>query len=436
VQRWEEEYGLPVRHVGGATGSVFAYTRELDGWLRNRSPLANGCKSTVAPVLVSRGLAGGHQVRKPHPEVNRSCAPVPEEDRGRSEALVALARKMWRVLSSGNLGAVAQTFRKAIDYDCTNAEAFAGLASALIVKSLPGDLGLHDSLASAKAALRRATELDPALPEAICMRGWLKIFEERDWDAAQQALESSRHQRSLISTVLIGTGFLRVAEGKLREASTLFEQASLQSALNSVWAELNCWGSYLAGDYPRASNLIAQGRSTAGSGLLLDSVEALVLLQTGQPISRIEKLNRGETDYQSPVLFGVLGYTYAVSDQLQKAHDLLRQLESPRFSEQNHYAIALVLLGLRRHHDAVERLSLSLRSGSMWSLGFPSDPMLEALWDCGHFYDFIRNANYPAPIDRNDPTEHYCTICAQQQESGGYRASAFALRARKIEAAG
>jgi len=91
-------------------------------------------------------------------------------------------------------------------------------------------------------------------------------------------------------------GFLRVAEGNLEEACTLFEQASLQSPLNSVWAEVNCWGSCLAGDYPRASNLIAWDRSTGRSGPLMDSVEALVLLQTGQPISRVEKLRRAKTD--------------------------------------------------------------------------------------------------------------------------------------------
>jgi phage terminase Nu1 subunit (DNA packaging protein) len=36
IQRWHARYGLPVRHLGGASGSVFAYTDELDNWLRQR----------------------------------------------------------------------------------------------------------------------------------------------------------------------------------------------------------------------------------------------------------------------------------------------------------------------------------------------------------------------------------------------------------------
>jgi len=36
VQRWHAEYGLPVHHLGGEASSVYAYTDELDLWLRRR----------------------------------------------------------------------------------------------------------------------------------------------------------------------------------------------------------------------------------------------------------------------------------------------------------------------------------------------------------------------------------------------------------------
>jgi hypothetical protein len=34
VQRWHTEFNLPVRHIGGVSTSVFAFSDELDGWLR------------------------------------------------------------------------------------------------------------------------------------------------------------------------------------------------------------------------------------------------------------------------------------------------------------------------------------------------------------------------------------------------------------------
>ena len=46
VQRWRLEYGLPARHLGGDSTSVFAYTDELDDWLRNRNQDESREKST------------------------------------------------------------------------------------------------------------------------------------------------------------------------------------------------------------------------------------------------------------------------------------------------------------------------------------------------------------------------------------------------------
>jgi len=35
VQRWHAELGLPVRHIGGVSTSVFAFSDKLDRWLRS-----------------------------------------------------------------------------------------------------------------------------------------------------------------------------------------------------------------------------------------------------------------------------------------------------------------------------------------------------------------------------------------------------------------
>jgi hypothetical protein len=36
VQRWHSDCGLPIRHIGGLSTSVFAFTDELDHWLRTQ----------------------------------------------------------------------------------------------------------------------------------------------------------------------------------------------------------------------------------------------------------------------------------------------------------------------------------------------------------------------------------------------------------------
>ena len=74
VRRWEKAQGLPVRRVPGGRGrSVFAFTDEIDGWLRDAKqrtpdvaqpprpaarPARSAWKWTAAAVLVLAGAAG------------------------------------------------------------------------------------------------------------------------------------------------------------------------------------------------------------------------------------------------------------------------------------------------------------------------------------------------------------------------------------------
>ena len=41
IQRWHSRYGLPIRHLGGESSSVFAYAHELDEWLKERPYTSN-----------------------------------------------------------------------------------------------------------------------------------------------------------------------------------------------------------------------------------------------------------------------------------------------------------------------------------------------------------------------------------------------------------
>ena len=49
VTRWEKSLGLPVRRVAGVGRSVFAYTSEIDEWLRTKQPVAPEPKAPLPP---------------------------------------------------------------------------------------------------------------------------------------------------------------------------------------------------------------------------------------------------------------------------------------------------------------------------------------------------------------------------------------------------
>ena len=53
VQRWNSVYGLPVHHMGGVTGSVFAFKNELDTWIGNRGKSITTMNASDSSVIES-----------------------------------------------------------------------------------------------------------------------------------------------------------------------------------------------------------------------------------------------------------------------------------------------------------------------------------------------------------------------------------------------
>ena len=86
-------------------------------------------------------------------------------------------------------------------------------------------------------------------------------------------------------------------------------------------------------------------------------------------------------------LRGVLGYAYGVTGRIQDARDALEILTEPGLRGEYDYAYpsALTLLGLNQSRRAMECLERSYHHGSLWSLGFHSDPILEPLHTDPHF---------------------------------------------------
>ena len=63
LQRWEHEEALPVhRHFHEKRGSVYAFTSELDAWLRERSVDA-GHDVSAPPDIAPDASAAAHRAR-------------------------------------------------------------------------------------------------------------------------------------------------------------------------------------------------------------------------------------------------------------------------------------------------------------------------------------------------------------------------------------
>jgi tetratricopeptide (TPR) repeat protein len=303
---------------------------------------------------------------------------------------------------------IAKCFREAIDLDPGNADAFAGLSHTVIAEGLMGILRVPTAYNSAQEALTRAVEIEAESPEAKCATAWLKMVFARDWHAARRGFEDCRNERPFCTRVLVGRALLHIAEKSPEEATALLRQVVQQDSLHAQAAALLCWSRYLAGDYGEALTTVEEARGNGQSGPILDAVEALACIHWLKPdasIRRIETLVADSPHHH--LLRGTLGYAFALNGQTAAANATLHTIPHPVDGEKcgAPYAIALVMIGLNGKLDAVKWLDQSYDNGSLWSLGFPSDPILKSLQDEPGYRTYLGKWNFPAPVHRNPMRE-------------------------------
>ncbi|MFI5279204.1 MAG: protein kinase [Gemmatimonadales bacterium] len=126
-------------------------------------------------------VIGGAVREKLDPEAERS-GPTTEPDPA-ARAAYLRGRRQWNKRTREGLELAIRQFEEAIDRDPTHAPSFSGLADCynILAPWLPPRLGYQ----KAKAAAKRALELNPALAEAHTSLAFTQLFSDWDWAASE-----------------------------------------------------------------------------------------------------------------------------------------------------------------------------------------------------------------------------------------------------------
>jgi tetratricopeptide (TPR) repeat protein len=377
--------------------------------MRNRgSVLTDEPAESSRPVLF-RAPQGDEAPTRPSQKLDSSL--IPELAKARSRDLVDLSSRMWESLSHGNLQAIVRFLREACDQDPTSATAFGCLSLALIADGLWGDVRPESAYLSARAAVRRAFEMDSEQIEAKCAVAWLKTISTRDWEGARRGFDEILNHSSMGVRAMKGRALLYIVEGCLEEASGLLLEAAERNPLSSSVMVLYCWNEYLVGEYANALDQIAQIRASGRSCPITEAVEAMSALQFEEPELNIDRLEAMvSASPHNDVVRGVLGYAYGMANEVQKARQMLDAMTNfgTRAARCEPYAIALVLIGMNERQKAVEWLEKSFHNGSLWSLGFRSDPILEPLSNDPNYRLFLSRASYPSSMSASSRLVSAC----------------------------
>jgi TolB-like protein/Tfp pilus assembly protein PilF len=273
-------------------------------------------------------------------------------------------------------------FKEAIGKDPNYALAYAGLADAYALVSLYGGEGPQETVPQAKAAARKALELDDALPEAHNSLGLVLALYDFDFAQSKKEFEraielnpnyaTAHHQLGNVNLAMTGEFDRAIAE-----ANRALELDPLSLIINADLGQ----DLMLARRYDQAIDQLRKtlamdprfyyARWTLGECLQMKG-------QLGEAMAEYEKAAEITDD---PMVMALLAQGYAETGQRDKAWDLLSQLEQlARRRYVGPFTFALVHLALAEKEKAIDDLEQAYRErADPGIVGIKVEPLLDPL---------------------------------------------------------
>jgi TolB-like protein/Tfp pilus assembly protein PilF len=310
-------------------------------------------------------------------------------------------RFFWNKRTAAGLRRAIDYFDQAISKDPRYALAFAGLADSYLLLPVYGAAAPRDSIPQAKAAARKALELDDALAEAHA--SWGRILSGYDFafDKAiaefERAIElnpnyaTARHWLSNTPLAARGDFDRAFVEGK--HAVELDPLSMINNAdLGNTY--------FYARRYDEAVSAVRKAIEIDPRSHLAHYYLGEILQQKGEPAEAMAEYKKAVELDEDPQALALLGQAYARLGKRNEAEEILaRLIEEAKTRYVSAYSLTLMYLGLGEKEHALEALERAWNEGAGNDIYcIRVDPMLDEL---------RKDARFEALADKIVPTREF-----------------------------
>src|SRR5437660_8861912 len=370
VQKSNDQVRVNVQLINAMT-DAHLWAETFDRKLTDIFAVESEIAKTIADTLQAK-LSGSEQ---------HAMAARPTQNT-EAHQLYLKGRFFWNKRTGNDLKKSIDYFQQAIAADPNYALAYAGIADAYVF--LPGYTAgsPQDCYPKAKAAAKKALELDDTLAEAhttLAIAIWLYDF---DFSQAirefQRAIEVNpnyaiaHQQYGNITLSALGRFDDAIAEGK-----RAVELDPLSLVINTDLGSNYCYAR-------RYDEAIAQLRKTLEMDpgfYIAHVVLAQALDAKGSRDAAIVEWQKARALNDDPAVLGLLGRAYGLSGnkvEAEKNLDQLKELSRQRYVAA--YSFALVYLGLGEKEEALRWLEQSYQDRAGSDIGYIRvDPLLDPL---------------------------------------------------------
>jgi TolB-like protein/Flp pilus assembly protein TadD len=268
-------------------------------------------------------------------------------------------RGQWNQRTESGLRESLKSFQQAVARDERFAAAYAGIADAYALLAEYGLQQPGEVVGHAKAAAKRALEIDPSLGEAHCSLGLLLALHEWKWTEAEAHFRRALDLNPGYATAhhWLACDFLPIF-GRFEEAMREIQIAVVLDPLSPIISEGQAFLLTLQRRYEEAEGLVRSMIDANPSFVRAYGTLGRVLMQMRRNDEAIGMLEHAIARLGNlPTVLGALGQAYGRSGNFENARRILNRLETMRsVSYAPATCLALTCLGLGQVEQAVEWL--------------------------------------------------------------------------------
>jgi TolB-like protein/Tfp pilus assembly protein PilF len=304
-------------------------------------------------------------------------------------------RFFWNKRTGADLRTAIEYFNQALSKDPNYALAYAGLADCYGLLPLFGVASPADSFPQAKAAAKKALELDDTLAEAHSSLALVLQFYDYDIEQSLKEFARAIQLNPNYATAHHWYGELLGAMGRFDEGIAELKRAQQLDPLSLIInADLGHVYT-LARQYDKA---IEQLRKV----IEMDPRFYYAHWSLGKALQLKGRLNEGIAEYHKavelsddPFSLALLGQAYARAGQREEAQKILARLSDTAKSRYIHpYSFALLYLALDDKEQAIRELERTYREHAD-AFSFKADPMLDDLRGNPHLEALVQKVFGP-----------------------------------------
>jgi TolB-like protein/Tfp pilus assembly protein PilF/tRNA A-37 threonylcarbamoyl transferase component Bud32 len=306
-------------------------------------------------------------------------------------------RYWWNKRGQPNLMKAIAAFNEALDRDPTFAQAYSALGDSYVQLGYGSFLAPDDAFPKARAAAEKALALDSALAEPHATLGFVHMYFDWDWPAAEREFRAAIGRNPSYATAHEWYGLFLAAMGRFDEAQAEERRAEDLDPLSVAVASTAGWVLDYSGKQPEAERRLR-------IALRSDSTFAIAHLYLGRVLQFEGSLDSALAHFAAmgqlrswiPNIAGE-GYVYAQEGRRQEALAALARMDSlSRTQYVTPYAMALVHTALGDRDSAFVWLERSVQGRTHWVVWLNRDLRWKPIRADPRFVALVKQVGLPS----------------------------------------